>query len=300
MKWLSTIKHADERQARARADGARRDRLPAADRRARGARGRLARARARPGGRPLAARRRARHRGRRRRRRRSAPNMMTGHPGIFAGGDMVPAERTVTVGVGHGKHGGAQHRRLAARRARYEPPPEPRARRPSTRSTPGTTPTRRATVRPQLERGPPRSRPSTRSSAASTSRTRSSRRAAACRAATASPATTATASAPTTPCSSSATRRARYAIDLDYCKGCGLCVAGVPVRRDRDGAGGDLIAPAPGGRPLVRAQPLRVHDLALQRRPQWIFDHRTKVVRALTGQSLRGGIGKALRHCQGE
>src|SRR5574341_91374 len=30
-------------------------------------------------------------------------NMMTGHPGIFAGGDMVPAERTVTVAVGHGK-----------------------------------------------------------------------------------------------------------------------------------------------------------------------------------------------------
>ncbi|MGC9155891.1 MAG: NAD(P)-binding protein [Ferrimicrobium sp.] len=30
-------------------------------------------------------------------------SMMTGHPGIFAGGDAVPAERTVTVGVGHGK-----------------------------------------------------------------------------------------------------------------------------------------------------------------------------------------------------
>ena len=29
--------------------------------------------------------------------------MMTGHPGIFAGGDMVPAERTVTVAIGHGK-----------------------------------------------------------------------------------------------------------------------------------------------------------------------------------------------------
>jgi NADPH-dependent glutamate synthase beta subunit-like oxidoreductase len=29
--------------------------------------------------------------------------MMTGSEGIFAGGDMVPAERTVTVGVGHGK-----------------------------------------------------------------------------------------------------------------------------------------------------------------------------------------------------
>jgi 2-oxoacid:acceptor oxidoreductase delta subunit (pyruvate/2-ketoisovalerate family) len=30
-------------------------------------------------------------------------DLMTGHPGIFAGGDMVPAERTVTVAVGHGK-----------------------------------------------------------------------------------------------------------------------------------------------------------------------------------------------------
>jgi NADPH-dependent glutamate synthase beta subunit-like oxidoreductase len=29
--------------------------------------------------------------------------MMTGHPGVFAGGDMVPDERTVTVAVGHGK-----------------------------------------------------------------------------------------------------------------------------------------------------------------------------------------------------
>jgi NADPH-dependent glutamate synthase beta subunit-like oxidoreductase len=31
------------------------------------------------------------------------PGMMTGHPGIFAGGDMVRSERTVTVGIGHGK-----------------------------------------------------------------------------------------------------------------------------------------------------------------------------------------------------
>ncbi|HLJ67087.1 MAG TPA: NAD(P)-binding protein [Chloroflexota bacterium] len=29
--------------------------------------------------------------------------MMTGHEGIFAGGDMVPSERTITVAVGHGK-----------------------------------------------------------------------------------------------------------------------------------------------------------------------------------------------------
>ncbi len=34
---------------------------------------------------------------------RVSASMMTGCPGVFAGGDMVPAERTVTVGVGHGK-----------------------------------------------------------------------------------------------------------------------------------------------------------------------------------------------------
>jgi len=32
-----------------------------------------------------------------------SPSMMTGCRGVFAGGDMVPSERTVTVGVGHGK-----------------------------------------------------------------------------------------------------------------------------------------------------------------------------------------------------
>jgi 2-oxoacid:acceptor oxidoreductase delta subunit (pyruvate/2-ketoisovalerate family) len=31
------------------------------------------------------------------------PDLMTGHPGIFAGGDMVPSERSVTVAIGHGK-----------------------------------------------------------------------------------------------------------------------------------------------------------------------------------------------------
>ena len=36
-----------------------------------------------------------------------------------------------------------------------------------------------------------------------------------------------------------------YAIDLDFCKGCGICVAECPSRRDQDGAGGDLMrAPA--------------------------------------------------------
>ncbi|MBP6854563.1 MAG: 4Fe-4S binding protein, partial [Rhodoferax sp.] len=30
-------------------------------------------------------------------------HMMTGHAGLFAGGDMVPAQRNVTVAIGHGK-----------------------------------------------------------------------------------------------------------------------------------------------------------------------------------------------------
>ena len=34
--------------------------------------------------------------------------LMTGVPGIFAGGDAVPSERTVTIGVGHGKRAATQ------------------------------------------------------------------------------------------------------------------------------------------------------------------------------------------------
>jgi 2-oxoacid:acceptor oxidoreductase delta subunit (pyruvate/2-ketoisovalerate family) len=50
-------------------------------------------------------------------------NMMTGHPGIFAGGDMVPSERTVTVAVGHGKKA-ARHIDAWLRGAVYEPAPK--------------------------------------------------------------------------------------------------------------------------------------------------------------------------------
>jgi len=35
-------------------------------------------------------------------------SLMTGCPGVFAGGDMVPAERTVTVAVGHGRRAAAE------------------------------------------------------------------------------------------------------------------------------------------------------------------------------------------------
>jgi 2-oxoacid:acceptor oxidoreductase delta subunit (pyruvate/2-ketoisovalerate family) len=52
-----------------------------------------------------------------------APNMMTGHAGIFAGGDMVPSERTVTVAVGHGKKA-ARHIDAWLRGTAYTPPPK--------------------------------------------------------------------------------------------------------------------------------------------------------------------------------
>jgi 2-oxoacid:acceptor oxidoreductase delta subunit (pyruvate/2-ketoisovalerate family) len=52
-----------------------------------------------------------------------ADTMMTGHPGVFAGGDMVPAERNVTVAVGHGKKA-ARHIDAWLRGRRLELPPK--------------------------------------------------------------------------------------------------------------------------------------------------------------------------------
>ena len=49
------------------------------------------------------------------------PRMMTGRPGLFAGGDMVPAERSVTVAVGHGKKA-ARHIDAWLRGATYQKP----------------------------------------------------------------------------------------------------------------------------------------------------------------------------------
>ena len=51
------------------------------------------------------------------------PDMMTGRRGVFAGGDMVPAERTVTVAVGHGKKA-ARHIDAFLRGTSYAPPPK--------------------------------------------------------------------------------------------------------------------------------------------------------------------------------
>ncbi len=50
-------------------------------------------------------------------------NMMTGYPGIFAGGDMVPSERTVTVGIGHGKKA-ARNIDAWLRGTAYQPAPK--------------------------------------------------------------------------------------------------------------------------------------------------------------------------------
>jgi NADPH-dependent glutamate synthase beta subunit-like oxidoreductase len=52
-----------------------------------------------------------------------SPSLMTGAPGVFAGGDMVPAERTVTVGVGHGKRA-AREIDAWLRATDYEKPPK--------------------------------------------------------------------------------------------------------------------------------------------------------------------------------
>ncbi len=50
-------------------------------------------------------------------------NMMTGHEGVFAGGDMVPSERTVTIAVGHGKRA-ARAIDAYLRHASYQKPPK--------------------------------------------------------------------------------------------------------------------------------------------------------------------------------
>ena len=119
---------------------------------------------------------------------------MTGHAGIFAGGDMAPAERNVTVGVGHGKkaanidawlRGTTTRRRRSIRLATFE------------RLNTWYYSDAPKTVRPMLDH-PPSIDVRRGSAGGSTRATRCSKRGGACPAATASSATTAMASAPTT------------------------------------------------------------------------------------------------------
>lgn len=55
---------------------------------------------------------------------RVGPDLMTGAAGVFAGGDMVPDERTVTVAVGHGRTA-ARHVDAWLRGTTYTPAPPP-------------------------------------------------------------------------------------------------------------------------------------------------------------------------------
>jgi NADPH-dependent glutamate synthase beta subunit-like oxidoreductase len=48
--------------------------------------------------------------------------MMTGHPGLFAGGDMVPSERSIAIAVGHGK-AAARHLDAYVRGEKAKAPP---------------------------------------------------------------------------------------------------------------------------------------------------------------------------------
>ena len=58
---------------------------------------------------------------------RVGPDLMTGCPGVFAGGDIVPAERTVTMAIGHG-HDAARGIDAYLRAERFVPePPGPPA-----------------------------------------------------------------------------------------------------------------------------------------------------------------------------
>ena len=134
---------------------------------------------------------------------RVSTSLMTGCPGVFAGGDMVPAERTVTVGVGPRQAGRPPDRRVAARRGGRERAEARRWRR-STCCTCGTSATPRAAQQPELaRRGARRGLRRGRRRPVRRARRRS-RRAGACRAATASSATAASAPAPRTRSSSSA------------------------------------------------------------------------------------------------
>ncbi len=75
--------------------------------------------------------------------------LMTGHPGLFCGGDMVPAERTITVAVGHGKKA-ARHIDAYLRGTTYAPAPK-HALATAERLNPWYYSDAERTVQPQLE-----------------------------------------------------------------------------------------------------------------------------------------------------
>ena len=153
-------------------------------------------------------------------------NMMTGHPGIFAGGDMVPAERTVTVGVGHGKKA-ARH--IDAWLGGTEYKPEPRHELATfDMLNPWYYADAPATVRPQLDLARRRSTFEEVVGGLDESNTLfEARRCLSCGNCFACDNCYGV-------CPDNAVRKLQpgepygYAVDLDYCKGCGMCAAECP------------------------------------------------------------------------
>jgi NADPH-dependent glutamate synthase beta subunit-like oxidoreductase len=158
---------------------------------------------------------------------RVGPDLMTGHLGIFAGGDIVPSERTVTAGVGHGRTA-ARHIDAFLRGTTHAPPP-PREAATFDRLNTWYYADAPKTVRPQLERA---RRESTFDEVTggldAATALFEARRCLSCGNCFACDNCYGV-------CPDNAVLKLEpsgayaYAIDLDYCKGCGLCAAECPA-----------------------------------------------------------------------
>ena len=155
-----------------------------------------------------------------------SPAMMTGCPGVFAGGDMVPAERTVTVGVGHGKKAA---KNIDAWLRETAPVSAAQARSGLVRHAESVVLRR---PRPPRAAGGSRRRSgrrtSPRCSAGCPSRRRRTRRAAACPAATAVECDGCLGACPEDAVIKLGVGY-RYEFDYDKCTGCGACYEQCPV-----------------------------------------------------------------------
>ena len=153
--------------------------------------------------------------------------MMTGHPGIFAGGDMVPAERTVTVAVGHGKKA-ARHIDAWLRGTSVQRPPRHELAR-FDMLNPWYYADAPAAVRPRLDAARRRSTfDEVVGGLGATTALFEARRCLSCGNCFACDNCYGV-------CPDNAVRKVQpgepygYAIDLDYCKGCGVCAAECPA-----------------------------------------------------------------------
>jgi len=153
------------------------------------------------------------------------PDMMTGHPGIFAGGDMVPSDRTVTTAVGHGKRA-ARHIDAWLRGTTYHPPARP-AMATFDRLNTWYYTDAPATVRPRLE---PARRASTFDEVVSgldeSTALYEARRCLSC--GNCFECDNCYGMCPDNAITKLGPGK-RFAIDYDYCKGCGICVAECPA-----------------------------------------------------------------------